>query len=668
MSKRTVDVETVGRLALAVLGLVAVVTGVVTILVVHPLADALPSSFALVVLAGLLAVVSGLWLVRRRYRSRIRFADVPDVEAPIATPAPGTDVDSALHKLTRYREGTIKYREQLQDRLGETAVAVLRNRANCSREEAIRRLEAGDWTDDASAAAFFAGGSPPGRSLSERLFGSDESAYEEWVHDTVDAIADLADVTVGTAAEPPDGGILERLGASERPAAAERRQYPTEPRFADADRLRAGVVANDPIRTGHWTGVAAFALLAAGVGVLLLSPGLLLVSVIGVAFAGYARAATPPPVADLEVERRLSERQPRIGEPVEVTVVVRNTGDSFLPDLRLVDRVPEPMSVVEGSPRIATGLRAGSSATFTYTAVAERGVHEWPLVAVARDASGSIEREALVEVDATLACVPSLATTSGMPVRSKTSLYSGQVDTALGGSGLEFFAVREYREGDPMKRIDWKRHARTGELATIDYRQERSANVVLLFDARESAYVSPALGDPHALDKSVDAAIEVFASLFDTGNLVGLAAFDTIPCWLAPGADDEHRERARQLFTEHPALSSLPPAYLDLEGGYIDPMTHVRRQLSPDAQVMLFSPLGDDYTEEVARRLDSAGHPVTVISPDPTATRTVGQRLARVERAMRVASLRERGVRVIDWGYDDHLGIELERAEQRWAV
>jgi uncharacterized protein (DUF58 family) len=59
---------------------------------------------------------------------------------------------------------------------------------------------------------------------------------------------------------------------------------------------------------------------------------------------------------------------------------------------------------------------------------------------------------------------------------------------------------------------------------------------------------------------------------------------------------------------------------------------------------------------------------VTVISPDPTATRTVGQRLARVERAMRVASLRERGVRVIDWGYDDRLGIELERAEQRWAV
>lgn len=677
MSKSTIDVDALTRRILLGLGIVLLALGIVTMVVVRPLVDVLPSSFALVAAVGVLCVVLGIWMVRRGYRTEYHQSIVPDVEFPISTPAPGTDFDTALYNLIEYREGTVKYREQIQERLGEAAVSVIRNRTNCSREDAIRRLEDGSWTENTHAAAFFTGGSPPERSLAARLLGrGDESAYATWVRSTVEAIVERAGLPETTTPRNADGeltetGVFARLGFGSKSSAdapSDWRTYPTENRFADADRLGEGVVANPPIRTGHWAGVAAFALLAAGVGILLVSPGLLLASVIGVTYAGYARAASPPSVANLGVERHLSEDTPQIGERVEVTVVVHNDGESFLPDLRLIDRVPEPMTVVEGSPRLATGLRAGATATFSYTVTAERGVHEWPLVVVARDASGASEREALVEVDAGIDCIPSLRTTTEMPVRGKTSLFSGQVDTQTGGSGLEFFAVREYRAGDPMKRVDWKRHARTGELATIDYRQERSANVVLLFDARDSAYVSPKPGDRHALDLSVDAAIEVFASLFDRGNLVGLAGFDTIPCWLAPGAGDQHRERARQIFTDHPALSSLPPDFLDLEGHYIDPMTHVRRQLSPDAQIMLFSPLTDDYTDEVARRLDSAGHPVTVISPDPTATATVGQRLARVERSMRIVALRERGIRVVDWGADESLGIELQRAQQRWAV
>lgn len=671
--------DRVSRIVALALGLVATAIGVVTFVGVFSGVNNLLGSFAFVGAVGIVAFLFGLWMVRKRYRGGPRQTSVPTVEVPLATPAPGHEIDEALYRLTQLRQGTTEYKEQIQTRMAEVAVAVIRHHDNCSREAAVQQLQEGTWTDNRAAAAFFTGGSPPSLSFSERLSqrfsGDDTSAYERWVTTTVDAIIKRADMATETAVDvedTSDDGLLARLGFGSGSATNDAPTSSTNYRgmdvYADAERVADGVLYNDRIETGLWRGVTAFALIAAGWGILTFQPAVLLMSGLGIAFAAYARSASEPPLAHLEVERTLDDSMPKPGEPVEVTVSVENTSGSFMADLRLVDRVPETMRVVNGSPRLATALGAGSKATFTYTVVAERGTHEWPLLAIGRDISGSVEREAIIDVDGEIECVPSLKTTSEMPVRSQTSLYSGQVDTSVGGSGLEFFSVREYREGDPMKRIDWKRHARTGELATIDFRKERAAQVVLLFDARDSAYVSPSPGKQHALDRNVEAASEVFGALEERGDLVGLAAFDTVPCWLGPSAGDGHAERARQLFASHPALSSIPPQFAETEGHYVDPMTHVRRQLSPEAQLMLFSPLCDDYTAEVARHLDSAGHPVTIISPNPTADRTVGQRLAHVERSMRIAALRERGIRIVDWGYDDILGLQLERAQRRWAL
>jgi hypothetical protein len=71
--------------------------------------------------------------------------------------------------------------------------------------------------------------------------------------------------------------------------------------------------------TGRWKGVAALALLAGAFGVLVSQPGLLLVGVVGVAFAAAAAAATPP-AAELGVERSLAADHADAGEGVRVTV------------------------------------------------------------------------------------------------------------------------------------------------------------------------------------------------------------------------------------------------------------------------------------------------------------------------------------------------------------
>ncbi len=50
------------------------------------------------------------------------------------------------------------------------------------------------------------------------------------------------------------------------------------------------------------------------------------------------------------------------------------------------------------------------------------------------------------------------------------------------GDSMEFFSLREYHHGDPLKNIDWKGTARTGEVAIKQYRDEYFSRYALVVD------------------------------------------------------------------------------------------------------------------------------------------------------------------------------------------
>lgn len=654
------DIDTLlHRIGVGIAG-VALGLGVV-LLFVPSVAAAVPLAMWIGEVVALFGIGLGLWVARTRYRSDPGMTVVPAVEYRLATPSPGHELDVLVHRLTALREGTIEYRERIERRIADLAVDVIAHREDCSREEAVGKLEEGSWSDNVAATSFFGGGAPAGGSFSfvRQLLSrvsSTESPYESQLRETVSAIEALGefDFAAGSSTDDLPGRGMDPDGILEE-AAGER----------VTDRVRY----LSTIPTRHWTGLTALAFLALGVGVVTAQPALLLASGVALGIAGYARLSRPPDLTDLEVARAVDEQTPEPGEEIRVSVAVENTGESFLPDLVLVERVPPTMQVVDGAARHGTALRPGETATFGYTAIVERGDHAWPLQVIGRDAAGATERVGLIETDLTVRCAPGLETTAEMPVRMQTSVYAGEVETDVGGEGLEFHSTRNYRPGDPKRRIDWKTYARSRSLTTVKFRKEHAARIVLLFDGRESSYVSTAPGRAHALDRAIEAAVDVYASLQAEGNLVGVAAFDGTPCWLAPNAGTLHRERVRRLFVDHPALSPLPPGTGTGDAGrYVDPMTHVRRQLPADTQIVLFTPLTDEYAYEVARRLDGAGHKVTVISPDPTTGRTVGQRIARLERSVLCRRLRDRGIRVVDRGEGTSLALELEYAKRRWQA
>ena len=413
-------------------------------------------------------------------------------------------------------------------------------------------------------------------------------------------------------------------------------------------------------RTERWRGVSALALFAGALGIVTSSAGLVLVGVVGVAFAALSRAATPP-AATLAVERVVETDRPAADESVTVTVTIENVGESLLPDVRLLDGVPPALAVASGSPRHASALRPGETTTFSYDVTAARGVHRFdPALAVVRDVSGATERRASIpaRTETPLTCVPSLAAAVGLSLREQTTGQPGRVLTDVGGSGVAFHTTREYRPGDPLSRIDWNRLAKTGDLSTVDFREERAATVVLLVDARERAYRAPNPERESALERAIEAAGALYVALTAAENAVGVAALSPESCWLAPGRGTAHRARVRETLATHPALAPTPPD---------DPffpsirVTRLRRRLPDHAQLVVLTPLTDDYVARLCRRFDAGGHRVTVISPDSSGETTPGHRLAHTERLVRVSTLRGAGIPVADWG-DEPLAAALSRS------
>lgn len=415
--------------------------------------------------------------------------------------------------------------------------------------------------------------------------------------------------------------------------------------------------------TNRWTGITALAFAGIAVGALTSSPAALLVGSIGVGYGAFA-IATKLSNVDLETERDLDPANPDPGDEVHVELTVRNVGDATLPDLRLLDGEPNALDVLDGTTRVATALRPGDEATIEYVVEARRGHHEFgPLSVVARDASGATEYKTTVDTPGEITCVPALPQEVVLPLRGQTTQQVGSVTTDAAGSGVEFHTVREYQRGDPLTRVDWKRRARTGELTTIDFRQERAATVVFIVDSRKDAYVRSGEG-VSAVDHSVDAVGAMARALVGDGHPVGIGSFASRWTWLSPGVGRDHIARLQDRLALGDAFSPDPEEQEFLFGLSL---RRVIKHLPGNAQVVFCSPLVDDEAVAAARQLEAYGHAVTVVSPDVTAgTAGVGGTVSRLERTDRMRSLRRHGVRVVDWDVDRPFAVAAAEARRRW--
>lgn len=149
-----------GILALA-LGALAVVD--------HGIAALVPLDAALVSPVGVLVLVVGVYAAQQWRSAEVTTAEPPTPETATEYPVPGEEIDELLATIDGNYLRTYQERRRVTQRVTALAVAVLADRGGWTETDARDALEAGSWTDDPHAAAYFAGRYPEWAPLRFRL-------------------------------------------------------------------------------------------------------------------------------------------------------------------------------------------------------------------------------------------------------------------------------------------------------------------------------------------------------------------------------------------------------------------------------------------------------------------------------------------------------------------
>jgi len=88
------------------------------------------------------------------------------------------------------------------------------------------------------------------------------------------------------------------------------------------------------------------------------------------------------------------------------------------------------------------------------------------------------------------------------------------------GQGMDFAQLREYREGDAMRQVDWKATMRMGKMISREYQDERDQRILMLIDCGRRMGARD--GNLSHFDHSLDAVLMLAYVSLSHGDRVGL--------------------------------------------------------------------------------------------------------------------------------------------------
>lgn len=387
-----------------------------------------------------------------------------------------------------------------------------------------------------------------------------------------------------------------------------------------------------------------------------------------------------PAVPKIRTARKLSEVCISPGKEVTVTLLLENEGEA-LEEILVEDLLPRDLQVVEGKNQVLAPLPHGARLELVYRVRGRRGNYRFNQVRLTvTDALALFKRTLIVEAFGQIFIKPEVLHLRSIAIRPlRTHLYTGPIPSRRGGAGVNFFEVRQYSIGDPLRRVNWKATARHGDtLYSNQFEQERVADVGLILDARAQTDLLPRgvsagerdgpNGDQGSALSLFDYSVQAAASLSDVflrdGHRVGLLIYGRGQQATFPGYGKTQRERilralAQARTGDNMALESL--VYLPT------------RFFPPKSQILLVSPIHSVDTPVLVALL-AHGYQVLVVSPDPISyelqylqpspENELALRLAEIERTLMIRKLQRYGVRVINWPIHQPLERALRSSQQ----
>ncbi|MFC4335634.1 DUF58 domain-containing protein [Salininema proteolyticum] len=217
----------------------------------------------------------------------------------------------------------------------------------------------------------------------------------------------------------------------------------------------------------------------------------------------------------LDFHRTIHPSQTTVGETASVNVEVANRQGLDSTTILFEDRLPHRLGL---SPRlILERLPGRETAVVSYSiAPAARGLFQiGPLHLRTGDPFGTVRAAKVVPVLDDLVVTPQVWRLDGSDVMGGSGYQAGESGSRIAFSGDDDVAVREYREGDELRRVHWKSSARHGELMVRREEQTWEHTATLWLDTREGAF--PGSGADSVFEWMVSACASVAARLSEKG-------------------------------------------------------------------------------------------------------------------------------------------------------
>ena len=373
---------------------------------------------------------------------------------------------------------------------------------------------------------------------------------------------------------------------------------------------------------------------------------------------GYLQS---PEKIKLEARRHLSVERTSPNANVDVTVTLINHGTP-LEEVLLSDVLPAGLTVRSGFSRHLLRLAQGESYTFAYTVSGPRGGYVFEaLEGKINDHLAVSSLKVRVEAKGRLFVLPPVTRIRNIAIRPRrTRVYAGTIPARAGGSGTDFFGVRDFQPGDPPNAINWRASARhLDKLYANEFQQERVADVGIVLDGRLR---TNEFARGHSLfEYSVQAAASLADALLNQGNRVGMLIYASFLAWTLPGYGKIQRERILHALANARAGDSQ--VFSDLE--------HIPTRLfPPESQIVLVSPLSEDDLAPLVQ-LRAQGYEVMIISPNPVKfelsylpsneKNQLAGRVIQMERDVLLQKMGRAGIHVLDWDVAEPFDLFVKR-------
>jgi uncharacterized protein (DUF58 family) len=123
--------------------------------------------------------------------------------------------------------------------------------------------------------------------------------------------------------------------------------------------------------------------------------------------------------------------------------------------------------------------------------------------------------------------------------KAVTATFAGEYKSAFKGRGMEFDEVREYQTGDDIRTIDWNVTARTGELHTKRFMEERELTIIFLVDLSSSGSFGSSTKSKRELAAEICSLLAF--SAIKNNDRVGLIVFtDSVEMYIPPKKGSRH--------------------------------------------------------------------------------------------------------------------------------